>query len=433
MKRKIIELEVDAASDAAGVSGPLLATLGGVTPASTTPFSVYRSTAPAKTARAAHRVVASETHTVQLYGDSFSEPTGTEGAAQYMVGLVNRKTGRVRLVPSPVVHVEPKYKTVVATAAERVDKSRIVAARNALGEAFGNKKAKTAIRAIEKNRINADALDVAAGELQANVTESLEFIPTAEELAADAELDNPLPPYDITTDDVAEIYPVASLFPGALRRLLDEWCKAVFAAKNQAQVDEMLAELGIGAPEGETAAGARQTYAERELKTLVVKKKANGKRDTLRASLSLLAVLLTRMAQVSDRDLKSLSALASSLRAPANMALELQRAFADKVAVSGTRVKYAMTPRAKTRVQCFALAALLHLQSFQLSTADVAKDFATAPKNIALLACSMGCKATSLSAAQLAQMGTADLASRSSRVTLEAPLKFPPPPRGAKN
>jgi DNA-directed RNA polymerase I subunit RPA49 len=51
-------------------------------------------------------------------------------------------------------------------------------ARTTLGAAFGTKKAKAAIRARERNRVDVDAMQGVAGHLQSTIEESTINLPT---------------------------------------------------------------------------------------------------------------------------------------------------------------------------------------------------------------------------------------------------------------
>ena len=51
--------------------------------------------------------------------------------------------------------------------------------RNNLGETFGTKKAKAAIRARERNRVDIDAMKNVAGHLQDTIMQNTESLPTA--------------------------------------------------------------------------------------------------------------------------------------------------------------------------------------------------------------------------------------------------------------
>ncbi|ORZ32294.1 RNA polymerase I associated factor, A49-like protein, partial [Catenaria anguillulae PL171] len=425
MKRKFT-LESDPSPD--GSIGPVLATLGGVVGSDDQSFSVYRHAHFKTPAKSSLRVVTGDSPTIQLYGDSFSEPSGTEGIATYAVGIIDKVRGKVRVVAAPVVHLEPKYKLVAKTNAERVDKSSMMAARNALGTTFGNKRAKTAIKALERGRINADALDKAAGELHASVEHSLEFVPTSEELALELELDNPLPPHDLQATDVTQVYPLDGLFPQRAQGALMKIVAKVRSAK------DLLEQLGVDA---DNEAGI---WLEREIVSLLVKRTGSAaaktkagnakpvpKQDQSRAALCLYALYLVRMTKCRDSNLKGNSALVASIACPDVLAWDLLNGYTDRVPMAGTKVKHALTPRAKTRLLCHVLACYLHLHSFSLSVQDVAKDLGANISQVQELLRAMGCNGTSLSAAEKAELGLSAFDKSTTRYSLSAPLKLPGP------
>lgn len=89
--------------------------------------------------------------------------------------------------------------------------------RAALTQAFGTKKSKKAVQSIAENRLLARGADDVANNPLSNAI--LSSVP--DEVAVDAEepetprTHKPLPPADLSTDDITQVYPLASLvFPG---------------------------------------------------------------------------------------------------------------------------------------------------------------------------------------------------------------------------
>ncbi|KAI9221091.1 RNA polymerase I associated factor, A49-like protein [Blastocladiella britannica] len=422
LKRKFA-IDIEPVPATADATEPVLVSFGGVRPPPLeTPFSVYRSsltTAPVGSVRAQYRVVTAETPTLQLYGDNYSEPSGAEDQCEYYVGVVDRERGKVRIMRAPVVHLDPKLKLVSATVDERVDKSSMMASRNALGETFGNKRAKSAIKAIERGKIDADALDRAADNLQSTVAMSLDFVPTPEALAQELALDDPLPPHDAETDDVTKVYPISQLFPAAYRSSLER--VAVDLLKHQSP--EALAELKLRSANDPDVGPAGPTYMEREIFRLMAVPKPT-KRDITRCALALYALYLARLGLCREATLKRHQTVHEQTGMPLDMAAALTAAFCEKVAVAANRSRVTVTPRARTRITCHVLAVLLHLQSFALSAEDVARDVDEKIDRVQMLLRGMGCSSTSLSAAQLKERGESGLERKSTRFSLSAPLRI---------
>lgn len=85
--------------------------------------------------------------------------------------------------------------------------------RNALGEAFGTKKAKKAIADLERNRIDSDKLTDSAIDIVDSVrTASMIYYPRAQ-LDEITSNDRPTPLANIDATDVEQIYPIESIIP----------------------------------------------------------------------------------------------------------------------------------------------------------------------------------------------------------------------------
>ena len=96
----------------------------------------------------------------------------------YLVGIHDKRTGKTVFRPAPVhiltrqVKALKNLKPIEASVDERI---RL---RNTLGEAFGTKKAKAAIRAQERKRIDVDAIQGVASHLQSRIEENTTSLPT---------------------------------------------------------------------------------------------------------------------------------------------------------------------------------------------------------------------------------------------------------------
>lgn len=112
--------------------------------------------------------------------------------------------------------------------------------RNTLGETFGTKKAKAAIRAQERNRVDVDAMKGVAGHLQGRIEENTEslpskgtcsqlhytscssessfsyfYFPSLEEAKAIADSSRLIPPYDQGAGSPHLVYALEDIVPKA--------------------------------------------------------------------------------------------------------------------------------------------------------------------------------------------------------------------------
>ena len=95
-----------------------------------------------------------------------------------MIGVHDKRTNTTTLRPAPLhvlarqVKALKKLKPIEVSTAERM------ALRNNLGEEFGTKKAKAAIRARERNKVDVDAMKDVAGHLQDTIMQNTDTLPT---------------------------------------------------------------------------------------------------------------------------------------------------------------------------------------------------------------------------------------------------------------
>jgi DNA-directed RNA polymerase I subunit RPA49 len=75
-----------------------------------------------------------------------------------MVAIHNHKDNTVTFRPAPLYDLTRTVKALKNLQPQAVSQARHTQARNALGEAFGTKKAKAAIRAAERNRVDVSAM-----------------------------------------------------------------------------------------------------------------------------------------------------------------------------------------------------------------------------------------------------------------------------------
>lgn len=100
----------------------------------------------------------------------------------YLVAVRNRKTGKINLLPQPktphiLVHTVKALKSIEPAAAPSQTQFR--EAKTALGETFGTKKAKAAIRAAERNHVDVSAMESVMGYVMDSIQKGAEGLMTA--------------------------------------------------------------------------------------------------------------------------------------------------------------------------------------------------------------------------------------------------------------
>ncbi|WFD43322.1 DNA-directed RNA polymerase I subunit rpa49 [Malassezia psittaci] len=220
--------------------GPVLAELAEFTPKSIE-FAMYAAPSDdaneegSKHAKVNDRLlVAGDTPEIQYlssnwgWGASSKAPADlrreTRGyAGEYLLGIYDKTSKQVTLRAVPVFTINRSIKALSklsAMAVERgvengFDYSR---ARRDLGEAFGNKKQKQAARNMDRMKVNTENMDGVLEQVASNIDESVTTLPSEAELAAAINASRALPTPNLNAEDPAEVYPLDTLLPAAIRR-----------------------------------------------------------------------------------------------------------------------------------------------------------------------------------------------------------------------
>lgn len=87
--------------------------------------------------------------------------------------------------------------------------------RNHLGETFGTKKAKAAIRAQERNRVDLDAVKGVTHHILDRIQENTTTLPSQEQAKATTDNNRLIPPYDPDASRPDDVYKLHDIIPEA--------------------------------------------------------------------------------------------------------------------------------------------------------------------------------------------------------------------------
>mgnify|MGYP001363711507 CR=1 FL=1 len=135
-----------------------------------------------------------------------------------MVAIHNRRTGQVSVLPSLqhphiLTHTVKALKSIAPVAAP--SKTQFREAKNALGETFGTKKAKAAIRSQERNHVDIGAMSGVMGYVTDTIDKGAEGLMTSEEAKTFADANRLIPPFDLEATQPSDIYPLHGIIPEA--------------------------------------------------------------------------------------------------------------------------------------------------------------------------------------------------------------------------
>lgn len=152
-----------------------------------------------------------------------------------MIGVHDKRTNTTTLRPAPLHILARQVKSLKNLKPIEVSTEERMELRNNLGEAFGTKKAKAAIRARERNRVDIDAMKDVAAHLQDTIMANTDTLPTAgalaqlalsrmcteicnvaiEEAKEAADSNRLVPPYDADAKRPQDVYALHDIIPEA--------------------------------------------------------------------------------------------------------------------------------------------------------------------------------------------------------------------------
>lgn len=97
---------------------------------------------------------------------------------RYFVGVHNKRTGITTLRAAPLHILTHEVKALKGLQPAAVSTLQRLEARAALGETFGTKKAKLAIRAQERNKVDISAMEGVADHLQESILKNTSTLPS---------------------------------------------------------------------------------------------------------------------------------------------------------------------------------------------------------------------------------------------------------------
>jgi DNA-directed RNA polymerase I subunit RPA49 len=148
-----------------------------------------------------------ESSTVNYKGNNIGENHPNVILNSFCVGVIDRVEESVIIRNAPFIGVKTTSKLLDEKAEkQKTEYSSYIEAKNVLGEAFGNKRTKTQIKAYERSKIDMSTLQSSKEHIMGAVESKTANLPTAEELQKQLDEDRALPKYNATTENVEEVY-----------------------------------------------------------------------------------------------------------------------------------------------------------------------------------------------------------------------------------
>ncbi|KAH9943769.1 RNA polymerase I associated factor, A49-like protein [Amylocystis lapponica] len=382
--------------------GPVLASFPALQPPKSTSFQCWRrrNASDNEPFASQETLIAGEADTVDFY--SASEFGQASSGCSYLIGVHDKRTNTTTLRPAPLHILAREVKALKNLAPMEVTTEERMLERNNLGEAFGTKKAKAAIRARERNRVDVDAMRGVTSHLQETILANTGSLPTQEEAKASADSSRLIPSHNVDAQRPQDVYPLHGIIPEAEFNALSI---AAFKAAEPSQRQQLLPY-------------SRSNWVNQHLRLLSSAPKL--KKSEMKILLYISTMFAFKMASrlVSKKD-------------------ELQARLGDVpgIVVDGLLSRFSetarsanaaqVTPQSETMLLTHMFALCLRIDDYATDTTLIAHDLSMPVEKVNTLFKSLGCKIEKLDHKQLKQLGLPDAAGDTKRAVLKVPVEFP--------
>lgn len=340
----------------------------------------------------------------------YAGQTDTSDSSEYIVALYDPVHKLADLFRAPLLQgkITARSKRALNGPLIKLTGVRNVAQRNALGEAFGTKKAKKAITDYEKNRIDADKLQTAEMDIVDTVLSSTSTLPSRAEMNESVANDRPTPIPNVDATNVEDIYPIDSIIPPRERTAI--------------RVGALLGESDLTA-QLDFLPYAKSTFVAKHLPATV------ASQNTDRLELLYYASLLFGVYE--NRRVKDKLLLMTRLEdKPAEILIDgvLER-FAVARALQFGKSKdrsFVIDPPHEDKLLCYLLALILHISNFQVELPPLANELNIKLRRLADLFRALGAVIKPCTLTQAEAFGVPRASAKNHKVaSLKVPFKAP--------
>ncbi|PLW32295.1 hypothetical protein PCASD_14205 [Puccinia coronata f. sp. avenae] len=181
--------------------GPVLATFPDVQPNLNTNFQLYNHKSNDK----APAILVGETEELEYRSESQAE----QPSCTYYIGSYNVSAGKLTVFPTQLHQFRPMVKRLREADENRISElppTNSYAARSALGATFGTKKARRALQAAARSKVDPDTLTHLEGHVTTAITENSTCLPSLDAQAQETDANRPIPPFNVEATDLKDVY-----------------------------------------------------------------------------------------------------------------------------------------------------------------------------------------------------------------------------------
>lgn len=348
-----------------------------------------------------------------LHGESshleYDARVPEDDSSAYAVAVYDPETKKAKLYKAPLLlgTVSSKAHKRSSGPAVKQANTKNYEQRNALGQAFGTRRAKKAIGDLERNRIDADKLSDIQNDIVDTVKTTTDALPTRDELQKKVLDDRPTPACFPDATSVEDVYPISSIIPS--HELKQIRVKGILSAT---EMSDKLAQL---------------PYKNSEY---IKSKLAIFTSDAQTEKLQLLYYVSLLMGVYNNKRISNKQALATELNDPADALVDgiLDRfTIARASQVGRTKARsFTIDPHHEDKLLCYILALILHINGFVIEVNPLAQELSLKPTRLLDLFKALGCTIKPASAKDAASYGIPKAAAASYKIaSLKVPFKMP--------
>jgi len=408
--------------------GPLLVTYPSLQPPTTTAFRCYgrkkmkvdkgnegKKVSDERVEDEKDLLVVGESDKVEFISTTEESQRVADAGCRYIVAVHNRRTSTLSILqtaksPHILMRTVKALKSIPPALAPTASQFR--EARDALGETFGTKKAKANIRARERNRVDVGAMEGVMDFVMDGIDKGAIGLPTQEEAKEAVNSNRLVPPFDASTTDPADVYPLHGIIPDA------EWKSLSISALEQANSSkDKKALLFFKWSDWINA----HVMAKREQSHEVSK----GRKKVLKILLYISAMFAFRRFLQQNRKAIEKDKLHEAMPSVPSIIIDSLTSRFTEIARDSTT--HTPTSATETNLLTHVFALCLKVDNFATDTTVLAHDLSMQVSKVNDLFKSLGCKISPLSERDCARLGLPSSASGTKRAMLKAPVVFPKP------
>ncbi|KAJ3306117.1 Actin-like 6A [Kappamyces sp. JEL0829] len=284
---------------------------------------------------------------------------GHEDSCRYVVGVVNKSTGKVSLHEATSVMMEHSIRDEnVQESALIKDKSYV--ANNELGQTFGTKKRKKAIKTQEMNQIRVENMLDVAGKIKETIAETAPSILLKADLDAQTMADRLIPPCNLDAIEPSQVYSLEDIIPAAVADSID--IKKLWKARELKECFALLAPL---------------EYVQPDITSVLMEKKNKSELKNL-----VFFACMIRMYSMLEREACAIDLSSRMGDMSPVVCKRLQDQFLEKIVGDG-RPRFKRTDKCKDKLLIYILCVALILNNFVLDLNQFASDLRLASTGLA--------------------------------------------------